>query len=118
MCHQIDGNGPDYGPALKGFGKAQPAEVVARSMVDPSVEISQGFEGQSLTLNDGKKIDGIVLSGGKIVSIRSTGGLSQDIPRDMIKENKPLDRSLMLSADQLGLSVQDVADLVEWMKGY
>lgn len=118
MCHQIDGNGQDYGPALKGFAKAQPAEVVARSIVDPSAEISQGFEGQSLTLKDGKMIDGIVLSGGKTVSIRSSGGLSQDVPRALIKDSKPLDRSLMLSADQLGLSAQDVADLVEWMKGY
>jgi hypothetical protein len=29
-----------------------------------------------------------------------------------------MDRSLMLSADQLGLTAQDVADIVEWMKGY
>ncbi|QTN31562.1 c-type cytochrome [Akkermansiaceae bacterium] len=118
MCHQIDGNGPDYGPALKGFARAQPAEVVVRSIVDPSADIAQGFEGQSLTLKDGKRIDGIVLSGGKAVSIRSTGGITQDVPRPQVNDLKPLDRSLMLSADQIGLSAQDVADIVEWMKGY
>jgi len=31
---------------------------------------------------------------------------------------KDLDRSLMLNADQLGMSAQDVADVVEWMKTY
>ena len=118
MCHQIEGNGPDYGPALKGFAKAQPPEVVARGIVDPSFDIAQGFEGQSLMLKDGKRIDGIVLSDGKSVSIRSTGGLTQEVPRGEIKEKKPLDQSLMLSADQLGLSAQDVADIVEWLKGY
>jgi hypothetical protein len=29
-----------------------------------------------------------------------------------------MDRSLMLNADQLGMSAQDVADVVEWMKTY
>jgi hypothetical protein len=29
-----------------------------------------------------------------------------------------MDRSLMLSADQLGMTAQDVADVIEWMKTY
>lgn len=118
MCHQIDGNGPDYGPALKGFAKAQPAEVVARGIVDPSFDISQGFEGHSLTLKDGKRIDGLILSEGKTVTIRSNGGVTQEVPKGQIKDRKPLGQSLMLSADQLGLSAQDVADIVEWMREY
>jgi len=118
MCHQIDGNGPDYGPALKGFGKSQPTEVVVRGIVDPSFDISQGFEGHSLTLKDGKRIDGLILSDGKTVTIRSIGGLSQEVPKNQIKGRKPLDQSLMLNADQLGMNAQDVADIVEWMKKY
>ena len=118
MCHKIDGNGSDYGPDLKGFGQRQPADVVARSIVDPSFDISHGFDGHTLVLNDGKRIDGLILSQGRTVSIRSTGGLDQEIPRKEIRENKLLEQSLMLSADQLGLSAQDVADIVEWMKGY
>lgn len=118
MCHKIDGNGSDYGPDLKGFGQRQPAEVVARAIIDPSFDISHGFEGHTLILNDGKRIDGLILSQGRSVSIRSTGGLEQEIPRKEIRSNNPLEQSLMLSADQLGLSSQDVADIVEWMKGY
>jgi putative heme-binding domain-containing protein len=118
MCHQIDGNGPEYGPALKGFAKAQPAEVIARGIVDPSFDISHGFEGHSLTLKDGKRIDGLILSEGKTVTIRSTGGLTQEVPKGQIKDRKPLGQSLMLSADQLGLSARDVADIVEWMKSH
>ena len=87
-------------------------------MVDPSFDISHGFEGHSLTLKDGKRIDGIIVSEGQTIGIRSTGGHVQEIPKKEIKANKPLEQSLMLSADQLGLSAQDVADIVEWMKGY
>lgn len=118
MCHQIDGKGVEYGPDLKGFGARQPTDVVVRSIVDPSFDISHGFEGQSIELKNGDKIDGMILSDGKTVMIRSTGGVSQEISKDLIKGRKPLEQSLMLSADQLGLTAQDVADIVEWMKNY
>ncbi len=118
MCHQIDGKGLDFGPALKGFGKSQPAEVVARSIVDPSFDISHGFEGHTIELKNGVKIDGTILSDGQTVSMRSTGAVNQEIPKDMIKSRKAMDYSLMLNADQLGLTAQDVADIVEWLKTY
>ena len=118
MCHQIDGQGPEYGPALKGFGQRQPPEVVARSIIDPSFDISHGFDGHAIQLTNNEWIDGLILSEGDTIKIRSTGGITQDVPKGMIKLRKPMDRSLMLSADQLGLSAQDVADIVEWMKTY
>jgi hypothetical protein len=38
------------------------------------------------------------------------------IPADRIRSRQPLGRSLMLSADQLGLSAQDVADIAAYLK--
>ncbi len=118
MCHQVDGNGVDYGPSLKGFGKSQPAEVVARAIVDPSFDISHGFEGRTIQLKNGVKIDGVILTDGETVKIRSTGGTTQEVPKGMIKKRENMKRSLMLSADEIGLTAQDVADIVEWMKTY
>jgi len=100
------------------FRKTQTPDVLARSIVDPSSEISHGFDGDSIQLENGEWIDGLVLTEGKTVTIRSTGGVTQDVPKGEIKSRKQMDRSLMLSADQLGLSAQDVADIVEWMRGY
>jgi len=62
--------------------------------------------------------DGLILAKGDPVKIRSTGGVTQDLPKDMIKSRHQMDRSLMLGADQLGLSAQDVADIVDWLKIY
>jgi putative heme-binding domain-containing protein len=118
MCHQIDGAGIDFGPALKGFGSRQPAEVVAKALIDPSADISHGFEGTALKLKDGKRIDGKIIADGNPIVIQSTGGLNQKVPKNQLASRKPLDRSLMLNADQLGMSAQDVADIVEWMKAY
>ncbi len=118
MCHKIDQAGTDYGPALKGFGSRQPPEVVARSMVDPSFDISHGFEGTAINLKDGKWIDGRIISDGDPVVISSTGGVVQRVPKRQIASRNKMDRSLMLNADQLGMTAQDVADIVEWMKTY
>jgi putative heme-binding domain-containing protein len=118
MCHKIDQAGPDYGPALKGFGSRQPPEVVARSMVDPSFDVSHCFEGTAINLKDGKWIDGHIVSDGDPVVISSTGGVTQRVPKKQIASRKDMDRSLMLSADELGMTAQDVADVVEWLKAY
>ena len=118
MCHKIDQSGPDYGPELKGFGSRQPPEVVARSMVDPSFDISHGFEGTVIKLKNGKRIDGRIVADGDPVVISSTAGVTQRVAKKQIASRKGMDRSLMLGADQLGMSAQDVADVVEWMKTY
>ena len=118
MCHKIGDAGPDYGPALKGFASRQAPEVVAKAIVDPSADISHGFEGSALNLKNGKWIDGHIVADGNPVVIQSTGGVVQRVPKKQIASRKDMDRSLMLGADQLGLTAQDVADIVEWMKTY
>lgn len=118
MCHKIESAGPDYGPDLKGFASRQPPEVVARSIVEPSFDISHGFEGTAINLKDGKWIDGLLVADGDPVVIRSTGGITQRVPKRQIASRKHMDRSLMLGADQLGMTAQDVADVVAWLKTY
>ena len=118
MCHRIGETGPDYGPALKGFARRQAPEVVARSIIEPSFDVSHGYEGTAIHLKDGKWIDGRVLVDGDPLVIISTGGVTQRVSKRQIAFRKDMDRSLMLGADQLGLSAQDVADVVEWLKSY
>jgi len=38
------------------------------------------------------------------------------VPKNRIGERKGLGRSLMLSADQLGLEPQDIADIGAWLR--
>lgn len=120
MCHQVGEPtlaGPSYGPALKGWGTGQPSEVIARAIVEPSHDISHGYEGRIVKLKAGGEIHGLITSESDPVIIKSTGGQTQMIPRGLVN-GRPgnLNRSLMLSADQLGLSAQDVADIVAYMK--
>ena len=61
-------------------------------------------------------IHGMVLTEGDILIVRSMGGLNQFVPKSRIKSRKKLERSMMLSATQLGLSAQDLADVVAYLR--
>ena len=116
MCHEVEGQGVAYGPSLKGWGKTQSREVIANSIINPSADIAHGYSGYSVYMKDKSRIHGIIISNSDPTIIKSTGGVTQMIPRKLVRSTGPLKRSLMLSADQLGLQAQDVADIVEYMK--
>lgn len=118
MCHHVNEAGPHYGPDLKGWVSRQGVEGAARAIVDPSADIAHGFDGTAIRLKDDQWIDGLVLSNGDPVLVTSTAGVTQTVPRSRIAQMKEMDRSLMLSADQLGFTAQDVADVIEWLKTY
>jgi putative membrane-bound dehydrogenase-like protein len=115
-CHRVGSLGVDFGPDLTMFGKTQTSEVVLRSIIEPSLDIAHGYEGQRIETTDGLVIEGIALSTGDPVIIRSMGGLTQTVPRNRIKEMKKMDKSLMLSADMLGLDAQKLADIVAYLQ--
>ncbi len=117
LCHRIGDKGMDYGPSLTGWARGQSAEVVINSIINPSADIAHGFDGSEVVLRDGGKVHGIVLSSGDPLIVISTGGLTQMIPAAKTRGRpQPLGRSLMLSAEQLGLSAQDVADIAAYLR--
>jgi putative membrane-bound dehydrogenase-like protein len=116
MCHRVGAEGADYGPDINGFASRQTKEVVITALVNPSNDIAHGYEGTEITLVDGRRIHGMVLSSGNPLIVQSSGGLTQMIPAKMVKERKRLGRSLMLNSDQLGLTAQQVADIAAYLK--
>jgi len=119
MCHEFNGTGVNFGPNLKGWGEGQTLDVIARSIIDPSADISHGYSGSGIALKKGGQVHGIAINNGDPL-IMSTSAGTQMIPRNRIKSKRPykLKHSLMLSADQLALTPQDVADLVAFLKTY
>ncbi len=118
MCHQINGNGPAYGPELRGFASRQSREAVVRAIVNPSADIALGFEGTSVKLKAGGRIDGRLLSNNDPLVIASMGGVTQLVPRDRVSGQTKMTRSLMMSGQLLGLNAQEVADVVAWLATY
>ncbi len=120
MCHQVSGNGPAYGPELRTFAARQGRDAVIVAMVEPSASIALGYEGSTITLKkDAGMIDGRLLSANDPMVIISTGGVTQLVPKDRVAgKAEKMTRSLMMSAEQLALSAQDVADIAEWLVNY
>ncbi len=115
-CHVIGEMGVDVGPNLTGWARRFPAEVVAKAILDPSAEIALGFKSQHIVTKSGLDIMGLVLSQGDPIIVKSMGGLTQSIPAAEVKSRREMKRSLMLSAHQLGLTAQDVADVIEYLR--
>ena len=115
-CHKFDGTGIDFGPDLTTYAKQQSLETLVLNISQPSNNISHGFEGTRVVLDDGMVITGMVLSSGDPLMIKSMGGLVQSIPRARVKEEKNLDRSLMFTPAQMGLTEQGVADLAAYLR--
>ncbi len=115
-CHKAGDVGTEYAPNLTGWAKRQTTEVLINSIINPSADIASGFNGTELKLKDGLTIDGLVLSSGDPLIVQPAGGLTQTVPKARIEGRKPLGRSLMLSADQLGLAPQDLADIAAYLK--
>lgn len=115
-CHKVGDTGAEYGPDLTTYGKQQPSEVVISAIIDPSADISHGYEGMEITTKEGFVITGIVLSDGDSVLIKSMGGSTQNVPKSHIAKMEPMKKSLMYPPANLGLDAQKVADIVEWLK--
>ena len=117
MCHAIEGSGAEFGPALDGWGRGKSPEVVARAIIRPSAEIAHGYDGMEIRTKDGLTIQGVVIKEGDPLMMRSMGGITQIIPMDRVASRRRIPESLMMSAAQLGLTTQDVADLVAFLRG-
>ena len=113
-CHHIGDQGTEFGPDLTMFAKTQPKDVVIDSFINPSKDIAHGFEG-STVVTDAGEVNGIIMANGDPVIIKSMGGVVQTIPKKRIKEIKKLDRSLMFTADTMGLDEQALADITAYL---
>jgi len=116
MCHSINGTGAEFGPALDGWGRGKSAAVIATAIVNPNAEIAFGYDGWELKTKDNLTIQGVLIKQSDPLMMRSMGGLTQIIPGDRISGRRRMKESLMMSAAQLGLTAQDVADLVAFLR--
>ncbi len=67
-------------------------------------------------MKDGTVIHGLVLADADPVIIMSTGAITQTVPKNRIVSKKPLNRSLMLSAEQMGMGQHELADIVAFLR--
>jgi putative heme-binding domain-containing protein len=97
---------------------------LVNAIVNPSAEISHGFEGSRVEagVKKGEKwsishtIDGIVISDADPIVIKCVGGTVQKVERAKLASLNKLPRSLMPQPEMLGLDAQKVSDIVAYLQ--
>lgn len=116
ICHQVNGQGADFGPKLSEIGSKLPKEAQYMAILYPSAGISFGFEGWEIQMKDGSTVVGIVSSKTETdVDVRFPGGGSQRLKTSQIKSMKQQADSMMPAGLHENMSNQDLADLVEYL---
>ena len=117
MCHAVGGTGAEVGPALDGWGRGKSPEIIARAIVQPGAEIAQGYDGTEIKTTDGLTIQGLLIKQGDPLMMRSHGGVTQIIPAKRVADRpRRMTESLMMSPSSMGLTAQDVADLIAFLR--
>ncbi len=116
MCHKIGSNGIEFGPNLSAYGRANGIDVIVKAIVDPSADLSHGFEGLVIKTKGGKTLEGFLMVDDEITVIQVFGGAQVALPKSEIVSMKKPERSLMIPAKDMGLSAQEVRNIAEFLR--
>ncbi|GAA5221541.1 PVC-type heme-binding CxxCH protein [Membranihabitans marinus] len=116
LCHQVGDMGNDFGPNLSQIGRKLPKLSQYTAIFYPSAGISFGYEGQTLTFNDGNSTTGIVVSRTENqIVLKFPGGSQQTYNMSDIKEIEEETVSMMPSGLQNAMTTDKLVDLVEFL---
>ncbi len=117
-CHQVHGEGVDFGPALSEIGSKLAKEAIYEAILDPSAGISFGYEAWQLELKNGDEPFGIIPSEtAEEVTLKTQNGISTRIKKSDIAMRTQMKLSIMPAGLQVAMPQQDLVDLVEYLAG-
>jgi putative membrane-bound dehydrogenase-like protein len=116
-CHQINGAGTNFGPALSEIGGKLPKEGIYTAILYPDQGISFGFEGYRFTLKDGSEAIGMISSETTDKIELKYMASQQTINKADVVSKVKMENSLMPSNLQSSMSEQELVDLVEYLGG-
>lgn len=115
-CHYLQGHGQRVGPDLSGIS-SRPAEALLIDLLDPSRQVAPDYVTYEAVTTDGEASIGLLASETETrVTLRHAGAPDQTIARNRLQSLKPTGKSLMPDGLENGLSHQDVADLLEFLR--
>jgi putative membrane-bound dehydrogenase-like protein len=115
-CHQVNGQGMDFGPKLSEIGSKLPREAQYISILHPDAGISFGYEGYIIKMKDGSTNAGIIASRTETdIDLKQPGGSTMKLKTKDVASMKQMDNSMMPSGLENTMSTQELADLVEYL---
>ncbi len=115
-CHRAAGQGFQVGPDLITV-KTKGREALLTAILDPNKEVASQYIAYVVNTKDGQTLTGIVSKDdASSLTIRSLGGVEQNIPRSNIQGSSSDGHSLMPEGLETGLEVQGMADLLTFIE--
>lgn len=116
-CHVVNKIGREIGPDLSEIGSKLSGEAMFESIIFPSAGISHNYETFTLVLESGTTVTGLLTSEtDQSISIKSDDAIIRTFAIDEIEEKIKQKISLMPADLQKVMSVQDMVDVVAYMK--
>jgi putative heme-binding domain-containing protein len=116
ICHTLGGTGANVGPILYGLS-SRPSEALLIDIIDPSRQVSPDYISYTVAKADDETLTGLMVSeSDSTVTLRRPNLPDEVVPRAQIKEIRADAKSLMPDGLEKDLSIQDMADLLEFLK--
>jgi len=116
VCHQVNGEGMDFGPKLSEIGSKLPKEGQYLAILHPDAGISFGYEGWEVKFKDGSTMTGIVSSKTETdLMMKFPGGVVQNYKTADVKSMKKMDSSMMPSGLTDAMSTQELVNLISYL---
>lgn len=113
-CHQIGGQGSTFGPDLTRVGGARSLQYLRDSLVNPSADVPESFQGVTVVTRDGKKISGIRINEDTFtVQLRLPNQQFRSFLKDEAREVHEETKSLMPAYNSL--PADDLANLIAYL---
>jgi putative membrane-bound dehydrogenase-like protein len=115
ICHRFRGEGNAFGPDLESVASGGKEKILAH-ILEPDREVAPQFAAYVAELNDGTSIAGIVASEtAETVVVKEPLGKEQVLPRARVVRLQTTGRSPMPEGLESGLSVEEMAGLLEFI---
>lgn len=115
-CHLWEGEGGDVGPNLTEIRHKYMRKELLDTILNPSAEILFGFDAWLFQTKDGQVVSGILLQEGDEYVVKEAGGEPRALAAGAIAFKKKLTASLMPDNVALGLTPQELADLLAFLR--
>jgi putative heme-binding domain-containing protein len=115
-CHQVNGEGVDFGPNLSEIGGKLARDAIYESILDPSAGISFGYESWQLELKNGDEVFGLIVSETTDeLALKVAGGIVMRYPKSEIVKQQKQTLSIMPAGLQQTMTKEELVDLVEYL---
>jgi len=115
-CHVHHGRGGEIGPDLTALRGKQARAEILRSILEPGAAIAFGYDSWLFETVDEEVVGGFLLSDGDVVVVKDTQGARRALKKEEIVARRRQTASLMPDGVALGLSDQELADLLAFLE--